>query len=540
LVGLLALVAAAGAILLLTGGGPVTPTEALPPPTFVDETASSGINHVYDGDFEFFVGGGVAVFDCDEDGRQDLYIAGGSNPAALYQNRSETGDRLNFAGITSSHTDLVNVIGAYPLDVDSDGHMDLAVLRLGENVMLRGLGGCRFQRANETWGIDGGNDWTAAFSAKWEEGNTLPTLAFGNYLNWPVNRDEVASCADNSLFRPEGESYGQVTPLSPGWCTLSVLFADWDRSGRIDLRVANDRHYYRDGSEQLWRIAPGEEPTLYTAAEGWDEIQIWGMGVASQDVTGDGLPEFFVTSQADNKLRTLEDGADQPTYDDIAIRRGVTAHRPFTGGEVLPSTAWHPEFQDVNNDGFVDLFISKGNVEAMAEYAMADPNNLLLGQPDGTFEEGATDAGVASVARSRGAALADFNLDGLLDLVVVNRTENVQIWRNVGAGDAANPEPMGNWLAIQPALLGHNQQAVGGWIEVEIGDHTIRREISIGGGHAGDQLGWIHFGLGESDVATVRLQRPDDGVTEWPEVSANRFVILETGRNPQYWEPGQP
>ena len=80
-------------------------------------------------------------------------------------------------------TDLTKVTGAYPIDIDGDGNVDLAVLRLGENVVLRGLGGCRFERANETWGIDGGDDWTTAFSAKWEGSAALPTLAFGNYLD---------------------------------------------------------------------------------------------------------------------------------------------------------------------------------------------------------------------------------------------------------------------------------------------------------------------------------------------------------------------
>ena len=60
-----------------------------------------------------------------------------------------------------------------------------------------------------------------------------------------------------------------------------MLFSDWDRSGRRDLRVINDRHYYRDGEEQLWRIEPGEPPRLYTRDEGWAAVQIWGMGIAS-------------------------------------------------------------------------------------------------------------------------------------------------------------------------------------------------------------------------------------------------------------------
>ena len=68
---------------------------------------------------------------------------------------------------------------------------------------------------------------------------------------------------------------------------------------------------------------------------------------------------------------------------------------------MLPSTAWHAEFQDVNNDGFIDLFVTKGNVEAMPDFAAKDPSNLLLGQGDGTFSEGAEAAGIVSFARAR-------------------------------------------------------------------------------------------------------------------------------------------
>ena len=98
---------------------------------------------------------------------------------------------------------------------------------------------------------------------------------------------------------------------------------------------------------------------------------------------------MFITSQGDNKLQTLVGGDALPTYADIALERGVTAQRPYAGGDVLPSTAWHPEFGDVNNDGFVDLFVTKGNVEAQVDYAHRDPNNLLLGRRDGRFVEGA-------------------------------------------------------------------------------------------------------------------------------------------------------
>ena len=85
--------------------------------------------------------------------------------------------------------------GAYPLDIDGDGRVDLAILRFGSSVLLRGLGDCRFERANERWAFDGGRAWTTAFSATWEGSNTLPTMAVGNYLRLDASGTPTQDCA---------------------------------------------------------------------------------------------------------------------------------------------------------------------------------------------------------------------------------------------------------------------------------------------------------------------------------------------------------
>ena len=353
-------------------------------------------------------------------------------------------------------------------------------------MLLRGLGDCRFERANEAWGYDGGDAWTTAFSAKWEGSATLPTLAFGNYLDMSRGQQN-ATCADNELVRPKdgAATYAEPIPLTPGWCTLSILFSDWDRSGRGDLRMTNDRHYYLDGEEQLWRVAEGEPPRLYTHDEGWQQMRIWGMGIASYDVTGDGLPEVFLTSQGDNKLQTLADGAAQPHYRDIALQAGVTAPRPYAGGDVLPSTAWHAEFQDVNNDGFVDLFVTKGNVEAMPDFAAKDPSNLMLGNADGTFTESGEAAGIVSFTRGRGAAVVDLNLDGMLDLVEVNRRDEREHLpqRRVGRRRTAGADGrLGRRFDSSNRVPTVTRSAPGSRSGPAIG--RSEREVTIGGGHA--------------------------------------------------------
>ena len=521
-------------------GGSARPTTAGGTPHFVEETAGSGLSHTYGGGDAYVAGGGVAVFDCNGDGRPDIYLAGGSNPAALYRNDSPVGGDLKFTQLHDTTTDLTGVEGAYPIDIEGDGNVDLVVLRLGETELLRGLGGCRFEKANAAWSFDGGNDYATAFSATWEGSNALPTLAIGHYLKLDATGTPTRACADSELVRPkaDGTAFDRPIALTPGYCTLSMLFSDWDLSGRRDLRLANDRNYYVNGEEQLWRVAPGESPRLYTNADGWVSLQIWGMGIAGYDVNGDGYPDYYVTSQADNRLQTLAAGPNQPSYRDIALERGVAATRPGSGGQDLPSTSWHPEFEDVNNDGLIDLFVSKGNINEQLDFATKDPSDLFLGQPDGTFKEQAEAAGIVEYDRGRGAALADFNMDGLLDLIEVHYGAPVRVWRNVGSGDAAAPGQMGNWLEVRPTQAGPNRDAIGAWIEVKVGDATTRRELTIGGGHASGQLGWTHFGLGPAGTAQVRVKWPDGQAGPWLQVAANQFVdIVRGATEARPWSP---
>ena len=538
-VGAVAFVAAAG-LTAIGIAGRAAPTP-LGPPRFVEETASAGLNLTYDGPLAYFTGGGIAVFDCDGDGRPDAYVAGGANRAGLFHNDSAIGGALRFSAIRSDVTDLDAVTGAYPVDIDGDGVVDLAVLRVGENVLLRGLGGCRFERANERWSFPGGSDATMAFAATWEGAARLPTLAFGNYVD-PASTDPQHLCSDNQLVRPaaSGTGYGAPIALAPGYCALSMIFADWDRSGRRDLRISNDQHYYIDGEEQLWRMDPGAAPRLYTADEGWVRVNVEGMGIASYDLTGDGYPEVFLTSQGENRLQTLTSGPGEPRYADIGLKRGVNADRPFTGGDPLPSTAWHPQFDDVNNDGLIDLFISKGNVKQQEGFAIKDPSNLLLGQADGTFKESAEAAGILSYDLGRGAALADFNLDGLLDLLEVNLGTPPRVWRNTGAGEATSAAPA-HWLEVRLHQPGPNVDAIGAWLEVKIGDATTRRELTVGGGHAGGQLGWIHVGLGPTTEADVRVLWPDGVQGPWMRVGADQFLDLDRATGTaRPWTPSAP
>ncbi|MDA8586266.1 CRTAC1 family protein [Rhodobacteraceae bacterium] len=492
---------------------------------FSDLSGSLPIQHVYDGGWEFYVGGGVAVFDCNNDGYPDIFAAGGAGASQLFLNQTPAaGEAITFAVAKPSDHTLNDVIGAYPIDINGDGNLDLFVMRVGPNAVLSGLGDCAFERAEDAWRIDPGNGWTTAFSAGWGAGDDWPTLAVGNYVDRRDPDGPFGTCDYHQIFRPNESGFGAPELITQGYCTLSMLFTDWSGSGQQDLWISNDRHYYvNDGQEQLIRVWP--ELSSYDAADGWATSQLWGMGIASRDITGDARPEIAITSMADQKLFQLDEDVDQPSFTSIAYDRGTTAHVPYMGEEGRPSTGWHVQFGDVDNDGLDDLFIAKGNVNQMPGMATRDPDNLLMQQQDGKFIEAGEMAGIGSFERGRGGALVDLNRDGLLDLVVVQRRAELKLYQNT-TGET------GNWVQLRLSRDGGNRNAIGARIEIMSGDHHQFREVQVGGGHAGGQAGFEHFGLATATSARLRVRWPDGTMGPWHEVSANTHLHLKAGAVP--------
>jgi hypothetical protein len=517
-------------------------------PLMHEEALAAGIDHSYRGPWEYFVGGGGASLDCNGDRMPDLFLAGGKARAKLYRNESVPGGELRFSetAIAVEPRDLEKVLGAYALDVDGDGHRDLILLRLGENIILRGGPDCTFAKANRQFAFDGGGGWTTAFAAAWEDGARFPTLVFGNYVDRAAPGSPWGTCEDNALHRPrpgDRPDYSQPVMLTPGYCALSMIFTDWNRSGVPALRITNDRHYYRGGEEQLWRIDPGSPARPYTRADGWRHLTIWGMGIAEGDLDGDGYPEYALTSMGDTKLQMLDPEAeeDRPIYMDVAYERGATAHRPYEGTDLKPSTGWHAEFADINNDGVIDLYIAKGNVEQMPDFAAFDPDNLLLGQWDGTFIEAGHLSGINLPTKGRGAIVEDLNADGMLDLLVVNREQKVSLFRNCGAVTDFGARPMGNFVAVELAQDGSNRDAVGALISVKSGTRTFNRTIQVGGGHASGRAGFAHIGLGTAERAEIRVKWPDGEWSPPYRIFANNFVLIGRGAAAaRYWYPPEP
>lgn len=491
-------------------------------PSFEDRSDTLPL-HSYEGGWEHFVGGGLVVFDCDGDTLPELLAAGGTSPAMLLHNDGD------FRFSPAPFPAITGMTGAYPIDIDGDDYLDLYVLRVGPDQVLQGGPECSFSDVTESWAVPAPDSWTTAFTAWWE-GDDLPTLAIGHYVDRADPNGPFEVCDDNALLRPtrlarpasDGPgtaAFGyHATPLTPGFCALSMLAAR-DARGRPSLRISNDRQYYvRGGSEQMWDIA---DQRFLTEVDGWQRVALWGMGIASRDLTGDGRDEVMLTSMGDQLLQLAQpDG----TYVGAPYGLGTTAHRPYLGDDGRPSTGWHAQFGDVDNDGRADLFIAKGNVDQMPTNAIHDPNNLLMQQPDGTFVEVGDIAGIATTERSRGAALADLDNDGRLDLVVVNRRAPLELYRNI------TPDT-GNWLSIALQQPGGNREAIGATVTVEGPFGPQIQQVTIGGGHGSGQALPLHFGLGTATTTRVTVTWPDGSQSGPLDASAN--TPLTINRSPQ-------
>lgn len=511
-------------------------------PSMTEQSIRAGITHKYEGPWEYFVGGGAASFDCNGDRMPDLLFAGGTNEAQLFINRSAPEGNLKFEKkALGFNNGITKAVGAYPINIDNDEHMDVAILRVGSNQILKGGPDCSFTKYNNQLSFDGGREWSTGFAAIWEGDNDLPTLAFGNYVDRNAPGSPWGTCSPNILLRPDANGkYKSQTLLEPGFCSLSMIFTDWNKSNNADLRITNDRQYYRGGEEQLWEISKGHLPRTYGRSDGWETLKIWGMGIAEADLDGDGFPEYALTSMGDTKIQSLDQESDEesPVYRDIAFDLKATAHRPYTGEDLKPSTGWHSQFADFNNDARSDLFIAKGNVEAMPDFAKYDPDNMLLGGLDGIFTEKGDEAGIALETAGRGAIIEDFNADGMLDLVVVNRKANINLFLNEGAKTEWGHRPMGNWVKIELDNGNFNRNAVGAKISVKTGNLNQSKTIQIGGGHASGQIGFTHFGLGVAERATIRIQWPNGDWSHPYKVFANNHVVIKRGNDAaNYWYP---
>ena len=280
-----------------------------------------------------------------------------------------------------------------------------------------------------------------------------------------------------------------------------MLFSDWDRSGRRDLRVSNDRHYYDcDGEEQLWRIAPGRAaaPLHRRRRLGADA----DLGHGHRQLRRDRrrlsrrLPDQPGPTTSSRRSTAGPVAADLPRHRPQARRHRRPAVRRRRRAALDRLAPRVPGRQQRRLHRPVRL---QGQRRARSPTTPTkDPSDLFLGQPDGTFVEARRGRRHRRLRRAAAAPPSPTSTSTACSTSSRSTTaRRSQVWRNVGAGDARGAGADGPLArrsgSTSPARTG-TRSAPGS--RSGSASTTQRRELTVGGGHVGGELGWIHFGLG--------------------------------------------
>ena len=468
------------------------------------------------------VAGGVAAFDADGDGLIDIYFANGADAGALRKRGSSHWNRLyrNLGGLRFSDvTEAANVaghgysMGVAAADYDNDGDVDLFVAGYRANILYRNNGRGEFSDVTSEAGIVSSGWSVAAGWFDYDRDGALDLLVI-NYLDWDPADDRF--CGDrgeglriycsptywpglpNTLYRNRGDGTFEDVSEPSGLSRhvgkgMSVAFGDFDLDGWVDAFVANDTE-----PDFLFRnLGNGtfEETGLLTGvALASDGAPISSMGVDFQDYDNDGFPDIHVTAlnrQTFPLFRNAGDGL----FEDTTARSAL--HRL-----TVSKSGWATKFEDFDNDGLKDLFVTASHVNDLArefENASYRQSNAVFGNTGrGTFEDVSEAAAIFMPAAHRGAAFADFDRDGLVDAVVSVIGGPAELWQNVS--------PAGNrWLGIQ--LIGTTSNSDGIGARVHVGSQVLT--VSSSSGYASSSLAPAHFGLGpEPDLQYVRIAWP--------------------------------
>jgi hypothetical protein len=525
-------------------------------PRFADVTREAGIDfeHVY-GERPLqnilqTTGAGACFFDYDGDGDQDLYLVNGSfldrtnapRPTnALYRNQGDG----TFAEATqeSGTGDEGYGMGCAAADYDNDGDLDLYVTNYGPNVLYRNEGDGTFAEVGARAGVDNPLWSVGAAFADYDSDGWLD-LFVGNYLDFDLRGAQMRSLVSvregfrlypgprdyqaqpDALYRNLGNGTfadrSRQAGLNPqAGKAMGCGFGDYDNDGDPDLFVANDRtpnHFYRNDGGIFSEVA-----IWAGVAYNEDGHESGAMAVDFGDYDNDGWLDLLVTDfifEYNHLYRNLRDG----TFEDVGVRAGLALSS-------FNFVAWGGGLFDYDNDGHLDLFVANGhvheNIDVLSESLVFEqPNQLFHNEGDGTFTEVSAISGppFQEARVSRGAAFADYDNDGDLDILVVNAGSAASLLRN----DGGNRE---HWLVVRLVGTSGNRDAIGARVQVEAGSLRLLREVHSGSSYLSQSDLRLFFGLGGHDRAERVLFRWPGGRTEILEnIAADRLLTLVEGK----------
>ncbi len=521
-----------------------------PPVQFIDRAAAAGISlrNVSGDKFEYIVEtmmGGAAFFDYDSDGDVDLYITNGSTieglpPEAQPANRLYRNDKGVFVDITASAGvgDTSWSMGCVVADYDNDGDVDLYVANLGGNILYRNQGDGKFEDVTRMAGV-GSEGWSTGSSFGDYDRDGDVDLYVGNYVDFDPEYQPTAPCvwrnievycgpaglqpAANVLYRNEGDGTFTDATRAAGLedekqYTFATIFSDYDNDGWPDLFTANDatpNRLYRnlgDGRFEDMSLIAG-------VAYNGNGVSQGCMGAVLGDYNNDGLFDIFVTNFAD-EYNALYKNEGHGFFADVSFVSRIGSR----GG---PEVAWGTAFFDYDNDGDKDIFVANGHTYPQADLSglntsYAQPNFLFLNLDNEHFEEVSTAAGpgLAIEEVSRGAAFADYDDDGDVDIFVLNLNAKPNLLRNDGGN-------RNNHLLIRTVGSRSNRDGIGTRITLSAGGQKQYAEVQSGTSFLSHNDFRVHFGLGQKRlVETLELHWPSGEVQTLHNVEANQVLTV--------------
>jgi hypothetical protein len=497
--------------------------------------------------------GGVAIFDYNRDGRPDIFFTNGANLATLRKDSPKYSDRLfrnDGNGVFTDVTKEAGLAGTYydgsvaVGDYDNDGYPDLFVGGPHHVTLYHNNGNGTFTDVTEQAGLGRpdpryGPLW--AIAAVWFDANNdgLLDLFVVNYLSWDYATEPLCEykgvsdyCSPrmykgtpdqlflnngDGTFRDVSEQWGLRSHIGKG---MGAGMADYDLDGRPDLFVTNDYYYnffFHNLGNKFEEIA--FQVGLPLAEDG---NFISGMGVDFRDIDNDGYPDIAFVALAKQTF---------PLFKNL----GGTGFREITGESgmrvaSMTRSGFGPGLFDFDNDGWKDLFVTRGDVLAQQLPGNeVEQHNSVFRNPgaSGKWQPLTAEAGLdaAPPGRHRGCAFGDLDGDGRIDVVTTALAADAEIWMNRSEGS-------GHWLDIALEGTRSNRDGMGARIKVVTKSGPQYNHMTSTVGFASSSYGPVHFGLGPDGVAeSIEIHWPSGIVQTLRDVPADRVLHVK--------EPGE-
>jgi hypothetical protein len=501
--------------------------------------------------------GGVCWLDYNNDGFLDLFVTSGAaiddlrtirqgKPAGhrnyLYRNN---GDRT-FTDVTekAGMKDLGWASGCVAADYDNDGNTDLFVSNVGESFLYRNRGDGTFSEEAGRAGVSGGFDWHTGAAFGDFDGDGWLDLYVTGYVDLQHVLDDQKPCtwkglptycgprgmkgAPDKLYRNNGDGTFTDVTLQAGVQDRDLLygftasFEDLDNDGKPDIIVANDLGrnyvYHNLGNGKFEEVG-----SLWGMAYPIEGNPQANMGIALGDFDRDGLMDVFVTTFSDDHY-TLYHNTPKQMFMDVSTEANIAA-------VTFPFLGWGTFFADLDNDGWLELFAANGHIYSVidqvpnSKQTFAQRPLLFRQSKPGTFAEVELRTGTEPLKKysSRGAAYADFDNDGDLDIIYTNLGSAPTLLENTTPSH-------NNWLTLRMQGTRSNRDGIGARVRLKTGNIDQIATVRAGESYLSGNDPRIHFGLGSFSIADeIEVRWPSGRMEKVMSVRANQIIAIREG-----------